>query len=177
MCRHADPARRVCTRSVIAGLSQSGGARFLSDPSCRIDRMSEVLVEVEFPDEERVLELSTGADEIAEWAASADFGSGVLTPFGVLDPAGLSHRGRVDALVAVERTIRHLQAQQQRLLAAIEADPCPPGLRAGDRGDQLRSEYLHKQYVREDVGCALRVSFATAARRLAMAADLTRRFP
>ena len=77
--------------------------------------------------------------------------------------AGLSHAGRVDVLVALEREIAGVQARQLRLLAVMAADPVVPVGAGEDR-----------QWVREDVACALRLSFGHAASRLRQAAVLGR---
>ena len=50
-----------------------------------------------------VLALDSDPDECARWAANAPLTEGVLTPFGVLDPATLSQSGRIDAILALER--------------------------------------------------------------------------
>jgi hypothetical protein len=53
------------------------------------------------------------ADEVAAWAAGASLGSGLLTPWGVLDPAALSDGGRIDALLACARLHAWVDAQEQ----------------------------------------------------------------
>jgi hypothetical protein len=78
----------------------------------------------------------------------------------LLDPGVLSAAGRVDLLVALERQAAWVAAQQQRVLAAMAV------AQSDDRN-----------WVREDVACALRVSGMTAARRLAVAQTLTERLP
>jgi len=111
-----------------------------------------------------LLDADTAPDDVAAWGASVTPGSAVIKPLAVLDPARLSHEGRVDALAASEKHIGWLQAQQHRLLAVMAADPAvstPVG-------------ELDKQWVCEDVACALRLSAGTAAYRLGLATELTR---
>jgi Domain of unknown function (DUF222) len=64
----------------------------------------------------------------------------------------------------LEKHISWLQAQQHRLLALMAAEPVVPGP-VGE---------LDKQWVREDVAAALRLSGQTAADRLALAIELDR---
>src|SRR5882757_1605896 len=78
----------------------------------------------------------------------------------LLDPAALSAAGRVDMLVALERQAAMIAAQQQRVLVRMAVD------QSDDRN-----------WVREDVACALRLSGTTAARRLAVAQPLAERLP
>ncbi|HEY3715105.1 MAG TPA: DUF222 domain-containing protein [Jatrophihabitantaceae bacterium] len=78
----------------------------------------------------------------------------------LLDPDGLSAAGRVDLLVALERQAAWVAAQQQRVLARM----------AVDSADE-------RNWVREDVACALRLSGLTAQRRLAVAQTLSERLP
>jgi len=46
-----------------------------------------------------VLDVGWAPDRVAAWAAQADFGAGMWTPFGPLDPATLSRAGRLDLLI------------------------------------------------------------------------------
>jgi hypothetical protein len=78
----------------------------------------------------------------------------------LLDPTALSAAGRVDMLVALERQAALIAAQQQRVLARMAVE------QSDDRN-----------WVREDVACALRMSGRTAARRLAVAQTLVERLP
>jgi hypothetical protein len=78
----------------------------------------------------------------------------------LLNPEVLSAAGRVDLLVALERQAAMIAAQQQRVLARMAVD------QSDDRN-----------WVREDVACALRMSGRTAARRLAVAQTLAERLP
>ncbi len=105
-------------------------------------------------------------DGTAAYLASAPPGPDAAAPLSVLDASRLSHAGRVDALVACERQIAWLQAAQQRLLAAMSAP------HSGDTVDRSAG-----RWVREDVGCALRLSGLTAQRRLAVAETLAEQLP
>jgi len=111
-----------------------------------------------------LLDAAVAPDDVAAWAASVTPGSAVVKTLAVLDPLQLSHEGRVDALAALEKHISWIQAQQHRLLAVMAADPAV-STPAGE---------LDKQWVREDVACALRLSAVTASDRLELATALTR---
>jgi hypothetical protein len=100
-------------------------------------------------------------DEVAAWAASAPFGTGLLTPFGPIDPAALSDAGRIDALVACQRLVAWVDAQTQRILAAIDAAPDPGG----------------KRFVRDEIGCALRLPPALVNAQTYTATALVRQLP
>src|SRR2546423_14415651 len=78
----------------------------------------------------------------------------------LLDPDVLSAAGRVDALVALEQQAAWIAAQQQRVLASMAV---------GEADD--------RNWVREDVACALRLSGLTAQRRLTVAQTLAERLP
>ncbi len=112
------------------------------------------------------------ADEAAESAATARFGSGVITPLGPLDTETLSHRGRVDLLVALERVRGWVDAQQARLLAVLAADPRP----ASTPIEKIEQAVV-KDFVREEVACALRLAPVTAQHRLDLARTLAGRLP
>ena len=114
-----------------------------------------------------VLDVGWAPDQVAAWAAQADFGAGMWTPFGPLDPATLSRAGRLDLLIGWERTRAWVDAQQQSLLAALAEDP----------DFAPTADPAARHWVREEVACALRLSPQTAAARLADAADLTSRLP
>jgi len=113
------------------------------------------------------LDVGWAPDQVAAWAAQADFGDGMWTPFGPLDPAVLSRAGRLDLLIGWERTRAWIDAQQQSLLAALADDP----------DFAPTADPTARHWVREEVACALRLSPQTAAARLADAADLTSRLP
>ena len=83
-------------------------------------------------------------------------------PLAALEPQRLTHAGRVDALVAIERQMAWLASLQQRMLASMTAHD------AAQSGDQ---------WVREDVACALRLSAITAQRRIAVGQTLTESLP
>ena len=77
---------------------------------------------------------------------------------------GLSHAQRLDHLVEQERIIAAAQAEQIRVLATIDADP-PPAALPG---------CADKDWVHEEVACALKVAPGTAALRLAEASVAAR---
>ncbi len=101
-------------------------------------------------------EITDDPDQAAAWLAGQAPGADAVGALSLLDPAGLSRGGRVDALVALERHLAWLAGMQQRVLAVMAADD----------GSEDR-------WVREEVGCALRLSAVTAQRRLAVAETLT----
>jgi hypothetical protein len=103
-------------------------------------------------------------DDVAAWAATVTPGTAPIKPLAHVNVRRLSYAGRVDALTALEKHISWLQAQQHRLLAVMAAEPVVPGP-VGE---------LDKQWVREDVAAALRLSGQTAADRLALATELDR---
>jgi len=111
-----------------------------------------------------LLDASTAPDDVAAWAASVTPGSAVGKPLAVLDPARLSPEARVDALVAMEKQISWWQARQHRLIAVMGAQPVIPG----PLGE------LDKEWVKEDISCALKLSAHTAADRLRQAKELSR---
>ena len=81
----------------------------------------------------------------------------------------LDHAGRVEHLAAIATMRAGLDAHQTRLLAVMAADPDP--YRDGT------NEALSKEWVREDVACALRVPSSTAGAMLHTAASVASRFP
>ncbi len=97
-------------------------------------------------------EITEDPDQAAAWLAGEVPGPDAVAALSVLDPAGLSRGGRVDVLVALERHMAWLAGMQAQVLAAMAADD----------GSEDR-------WVREEVGCALRLSAVTAQRRLAVA--------
>jgi hypothetical protein len=115
------------------------------------------------------LDAATCPDLVAEWAAAAKPGPSVGAALAGLDPVALSGYGKVDALVAAQRQVAFWQARAHRLLAALAAEPPVTG--------SARETYLAKQYVREQVCCALGVSAVTAAERIARAQELVHRLP
>lgn len=110
----------------------------------------------------------TSPDGVAAELASGIPGPDAAIPVSLLDPAVLSHAGRVDLLVALERHAAWVAALQQDVLATMAADPSP----ASDELDRSG-----RDWVREDVSCALRLSGVTAQRRLDVAQALARRLP
>lgn len=83
---------------------------------------------------------------------------------GDVDWQALPHAGRIDALVTLQARISALYAAQLRLLGVLATDP--PTVSLPGRDD--------RQWVVEDVGCALRLSPGVARARLAEAAELRR---
>lgn len=75
---------------------------------------------------------------------------------------------RLELLAAIRRQRAELDARETELLASLAEDGDP--YRDGVGG-------LGKQWIREDVACALRVPSSTAAAKLQIARDLASRFP
>ncbi len=92
-------------------------------------------------------------------------GAAAATALEVLDPQRLDAAGRVDLLVALERQLAWLSGLQQRVLATMDAH----------RGETV--DPMGRDWVREDVGCALRLAGQTAQDRLDVARTLTARLP
>jgi hypothetical protein len=105
---------------------------------------------------------------VAAELAAARPGPDLIPALSLLDPATLAHAGRVDLLVALERHAAWLAAVQQRVLAAMAADPAAEA----DPVDRTG-----RGWVREDVSSALRLSGVTAQRRLDVAQSLTGDLP
>jgi Domain of unknown function (DUF222) len=110
-----------------------------------------------------VLDAVHDPDYVAAWALAATPGPGVVEPLVWSASEALSHEGRIDAIAAVERQIAWLQAHQLTLLAAV-AERTSPG-----------QPDARKEWVREEVACALRLSGQSAAARLALAEQLAGR--
>ncbi len=100
-------------------------------------------------------EITEDPDQAAAWLAVEAPGPDAVAGLSLLDPGVLSHAGRVDVLVAIERHLAWLTGMQAQVLAAMAAD---------DMSDD--------RWVREEVGCALRLSALTAQRRMAVAETL-----
>ncbi len=115
-----------------------------------------------------VAEIADDPDQTAAWLAGDRPGPDAVAAISMLDPATLSHAGRIDLLVALERQQAWLAARQQRVLAAM-AD------HADSAADPL--DRTGTSWVREDVACALRLSALTAQSRLHTATDLAHRLP
>jgi hypothetical protein len=111
-----------------------------------------------------LLDADVAPDDVAAWAATVTPGSATVKPLAALDPGRLSDAALVDALVAWEKHVAWVQAQQHKLLAVMASRPVAPGPLGR----------LDKQWVREDVAAALRLSGRTAADRLAFATELSR---
>ena len=107
-----------------------------------------------------VLDALACPDDTAAFLATTSPGPDAAGPLAALDPRRLTHAGRVDALVALERQMAWLAGLQQRLLAAM-----------------TRDQHSGDNWVREDVACALRLSAITAQRRLSVAQTLTDSLP
>jgi hypothetical protein len=118
----------------------------------------------ELPFVPTLLDADVAPDDVAAWAASVTPGSATVKPLAALDPARLSAAALVDALVAWEKHEAWAQAQQHKLLAIMATRPVAPGPLGR----------LDKQWVREDVAAALRLSPRAAADRLAFATELSR---
>ncbi|MDP9118194.1 MAG: hypothetical protein M3O28_13220, partial [Actinomycetota bacterium] len=110
-----------------------------------------------------VLDAQVAPDDVAAWAARMTPGSAVVTPLAGVDPRRLSAAGRVDALVALEKQLAWLHAAQHRLLAVMVAA-------APDQS----VDGLDKDWLREEVAAALRLSGVTASGRLQLARELDR---
>jgi hypothetical protein len=94
--------------------------------------------------------------------------SEVATAPRAIDYGFIPHPMRIELLAAIQRQRAQLDAQEQQLLHAMNTDPLP-------NGDG--SPALDKQWVREDVACALRVPPALAQARLSTASELVTRLP
>ncbi len=111
-----------------------------------------------------LLDADVAPDDVAAWAATVTPGSAVVKPLVHVNVRRLSYAGRVDALAALERQRSWIDAQQLRLLAVMAADPPV----------KSATEVLDKEWLKEDVACALRLSAQTAAERLEFAKAMTR---
>jgi hypothetical protein len=111
-----------------------------------------------------LLDADVAPDDVAAWAASVTPGSATVKPLAALVPGRLSSAALVDALVAWEKHVAWAQAQQHKLLAIMATRPTAPGPLGR----------LDKQWVREDVAAALKLSARGAADRLAFATELSR---
>ena len=119
--------------------------------------MSEGVRSVRFVEREQ-----PSADDLAA-AAALRSGRGILADLGQVRLAELSAAGRVDALVAWDKVIRWATANRDRVLAAMWA---------GQQGPAR-----DKEWAREDVATALRVSPNYAMALLHTATELTTRLP
>ncbi|PZS29028.1 MAG: hypothetical protein DLM59_13580 [Pseudonocardiales bacterium] len=117
-----------------------------------------------------VMDAAVAPDDVAAWACSITPGSAATTPLAVIDPRRLSLEGLIDFVAACERHVSWFLAMQYQALAVMAEDPTVPTVPTmpGEQG---------KDWVREEVACALRLSFNTAASRLALARELTGRLP
>jgi hypothetical protein len=115
-----------------------------------------------------VAEIVDDPDQAAAYLAADRPNPDALAAISMLDPATLSHGGRVDLLVAIQHQQAWLAARQQRVLAAMAEHPHD----AADPFDRTGASW-----VREDVACALRLSAVTAQSRLHTATELKGRLP
>jgi hypothetical protein len=138
----------------------------LSAVGAIIVRMSEGLADgpEPVPYVPSLLDADVAPDDVAAWAATVTPGSAVVKPLVHVDVQRLSYAGRVDALAALERQRSWIDAQQLRLLAVMAADPPV----------KSPTEALDKEWLKEDIACALRLSALTAADRLQFAKAMTR---
>ena len=114
-----------------------------------------------------VMDADLFPDDVAAWAVSVDPGSAVMTPLAVLNRRRMSRDGLLDALAALDRHVAWGQALQVHYLAELAQQPAvPTPLGEAD-----------KDWVREEVACALRLSFPHAANHLQVATELTGRLP
>lgn len=98
-----------------------------------------------------------------------DLGAGQLLTLCAVDPGVLGAAGRVDALTELQRLWSWVDAQEQKLLAAtVEPGEPPSSVRPGPGA-------VDKQFVREEIACALRISPLTVNARLHVARELTHR--
>src|SRR5882757_7796290 len=79
----------------------------------------------------------------------------------------ISHERRIDLLAAYQRARAQLDAREQVLLYRMATDPLPADLRG----------QLDKEWVREDVACAMGLAPVTAQDRLDTAVTLVTRLP
>jgi hypothetical protein len=105
------------------------------------------MFDVAAPPPREVDVLEQPASVAAELAAARP-APDLIPALSLLEPSALSHAGRVDLLVALERHAAWLAAVQQQVLAAMAADP----VAAADPVDRTG-----RSWVREDVSCALRL--------------------
>jgi hypothetical protein len=115
-----------------------------------------------------VLDAVVWPDSTASALAAMVPGAQATACLDALDPATLSHTGRIDALIAMKRQQAWLAAREQQLLAVMVADV------------QTRDS-LHdpsgRCWLAEEVAAALKLAPNTAERRLMLAEDLARRLP
>jgi hypothetical protein len=116
-----------------------------------------------------IVETMTVPDAVADWAAHVAPGALPVELITQVEPEWLSYAGLVDALAAVQRQIAWLQAHQQRLLAAAATAPAPPPHPYPHPYPQIDPD---KQWIREDLACALRIPSPSVAGMLADAGAL-----
>src|SRR5580765_1349160 len=84
----------------------------------------------------------------------------------------LAYGAQIDLLAALGRAQAFLAAQQQKVLAAMTRHPSRPLSEVGDSREQV-----DKQWVREDVSCALRLPGVSAMGLLHTADTLVNQLP
>ncbi|WP_460066128.1 DUF222 domain-containing protein [Streptomyces sp. YKOK-I1] len=116
------------------------------------------------------------SDELVAGLREQRPGGGTAAELDGLDPARLSARGRIDALVVIERHMAWLQAKQVEVLAAIAAHTETPEAVIVAAGGGLDDVFAASwDGAVEEVACALRLAHQTAARRLKTATLLSAR--
>src|SRR5437899_11524841 len=124
--------------------------------------MSAALVEDEYGE---VISL----DELARLCAADPMTGNALAGFAWLEPDALSTQAaRVDTLIGLEHVIRWAQARQQQTIASLQAH----ALESADPLDKSG-----KNWVREDIACALSIPTMHANAVLTVAAALVGQFP
>ncbi|AZP23337.1 HNH endonuclease [Streptomyces aquilus] len=119
------------------------------------------------------------AGPLDEWVASIrERSPSAVTAgeLGALAPESLTARGRIDALVVLERHLAWLQAKQVEVLAAIAAHTETPEAVIVEAGGCLGDVFAASwDGAVEEVACALRLANQTAAQRLKVATLLAGR--
>jgi hypothetical protein len=103
-------------------------------------------------------------DDVAGWAASVPPSGHAVAVLALVEPARLSHDGRVEAVAALERQKAWLEARQVQLLAALDAEPSDP--------HDLDTD---KRWVQEELATRLHISPGSAGYRLDQARALAQR--
>jgi hypothetical protein len=112
-----------------------------------------------------VLDALGAPADVAAWAATAEPGADVIAPLTAVDPSTVDGAARIDLLIALERQIAWLQAEQQKVLAELD----------GRALNWAGKESI--DYTQEQVGAALRLSPGHAADRLGTARGLVDQLP
>src|ERR1700744_2111774 len=107
-----------------------------------------------------VVEALLDPDDVAAWTATVAPSAQATALATTIDLKKLSAGGRVDLLIGLDRQIAWLHARQQRLLGLMSMQDDAAG----------RVDAAGRQWVQEEVSCALRIPPTTAGHRLAEAA-------